>query len=271
LLLLLPAILGGLWKARRFFTPAAGWFLAVLVAVPALACLYWSGSKGGWLLMLGLAAITFLRMPFNRRYKLILVGALLLLGGIGFAAKYAGFFQKGATSVVARFDYWRAALQVATTRPLFGSGPGTFAIEYQQLKRPEAEMSRLVHNDYLEQASESGWPGFLLYAAFVAGALAWTAPRRLLSLSSESSPVSAPAIPVPPSDTQPEADWPVFSVWLGVLAWAVQSLFEFDLYLPALAWPAFTLLGWLVGRNKGCSLPAEARPGSKPKSATHQR
>ena len=54
---------------------------------------------------------------------------------------------------------------------MVGTGPGTFAIPYQALKRPEAEMARLVHNDYLEQATDSGIPAFLLYSLFIASAL----------------------------------------------------------------------------------------------------
>jgi hypothetical protein len=46
-----------------------------------------------------------------------------------------------------------------------------------------------------------------------------------------------------------------FAVWLGVLGWALQGLLEFDLYIPALAWPALTLLGWLLGRTR--STPSE--------------
>jgi hypothetical protein len=37
-------------------------------------------------------------------------------------------------------------------------------IPYRQLKAPEAEMTRLAHNDYLQQGSDSGGPGMLLYA-----------------------------------------------------------------------------------------------------------
>jgi hypothetical protein len=40
------------------------------------------------------------------------------------------------------------------------------------------------------------------------------------------------------------------AVWLGVLGWSLQSLVEFGLYIPALAWPAFTFLGWLLGLRK---------------------
>ena len=36
-----------------------------VVAVLALACLFWSGSKGGWLLMLLLAVIAMLRLPIK--------------------------------------------------------------------------------------------------------------------------------------------------------------------------------------------------------------
>ena len=45
-----------------------------------------------------------------------------------------------------------------------------------------------------------------------------------------------------------------FALWLGMLGWALQGLLEFGLYLPALAWPAFTFMGLL--------LAASARPDS---------
>jgi hypothetical protein len=32
-----------------------------------------------------------------------------------------------------------------------------------------------------------------------------------------------------------------------LLGWSGQGLVEFGLYVPALAWPAFTLFGWLWG------------------------
>ncbi len=121
--------------------------------------------------------MALLRVPFSRRLKIALVTGVLLVGLAGFFWKYSAFFQKGATSVSARFDYWRAAAQTAKDKPVFGTGPGTFAIAYQKIKRPESEMSRLVHNDYLEQASDSGVVGFLAYALFIVGALAWSFPE----------------------------------------------------------------------------------------------
>jgi hypothetical protein len=239
LLLLLPVTLALVWQARERLTAPARGFLMTLVAAAGLACLYWSGSKGGWLLMLLLGLIAVLRLPLSRGFKTVLIAGVLMAGLAGFLWKYSGFFQKGATSVSARFDYWRAALQTAKEQPVFGTGPGTFAIAYAKIKRPESEMSRLVHNDYLEQVSDSGLAGLAAYALFIAGALAWSFKEGLRRL---------PRLVGPDPRPNPPNEWLRFAVWLGVLGWSLQSLFEFGLYIPALAWPAFAFLGWLLGK-----------------------
>ncbi|MEI6393909.1 MAG: O-antigen ligase family protein [Verrucomicrobiota bacterium] len=223
-LLLLPVMLATVWQARKLLTIPARGFLMGLVGVAGLAVLYWSGSKGGWLLMLLLGVIVLLRLPSGKQFKMVLVAGLVVAGSAGFFWTHSGFFRKGATSVSARFDYWRAAVQTAKDKPVFGTGPGTFFIPYQKIKRPESEMSRLVHNDYLEQASDSGIVGLLTYTLFIVGGLVWSFPRS-------------------------SSDWTAFAVWLGVLGWSIQSFVEFGLYIPALAWPAFAFLGWLLGKK----------------------
>jgi len=237
ILLLLPPIVAALGGARRLFSDGARWFLMAAITLAALACLYWSGSKGGWLLMLLLVLITLGRLPLTRRTRAGLLGALVVLGMAGFLWKHSGYVQKGATSVTARFDYWSAAARTAIAHPLFGTGPGAFSKSYARIKRPESEMTRLVHNDYLEQACDSGWPGFLCYSTFIVAALWRTRPRTW----------KATGEPAPTAHQQ--ADRLAFAVWLGLLGWSLQSLMEFGLYIPALAWPAFTLLGGLLGRS----------------------
>jgi len=37
------------------------------------------------------------------------------------------------------------------------------------------------------------------------------------------------------------------ALFAGVLAWFIQGFGEFSLYIPALAWTAFTLMGCLAG------------------------
>jgi len=224
ILLTLPVLLAVLWSLQRQFTVGARRFLIVVVALPALACLFWSGSKGGWLLMLVIGFVGALFLPIKRQVKLTLVSVVLIAGLTGFALKYAGFFKRGATSVVARFDYWRVAVRIVDEKPIFGTGPGTFAIPYERLKKPESEMARLTHNDYLQQASDSGVVGFLAYTAFVAWAMIWAYRHGGLRIN----PVR-------------------LAVWLGLLGWALQSTMEFGLYIPAIAWPAFCFMGWLLG------------------------
>jgi len=100
--------------------------------------------------------ITLYQIPLRRLIKFSLIGAVLVCGLTGFLVKHSAYFERGATSVGARFDYWRAAVQTFKTHPIFGSGPGTFSVSYKQRKAPESEMALLAHNDYLEQASDSG-------------------------------------------------------------------------------------------------------------------
>ncbi len=239
ILLLLPPSLAFLYSLRRQFTQGARGLLLAILGTGALACLYWSRSKGGWLLLLVLAVVAALFLPWKRRLKILLIAAVLILGLAGFFWRYSTFFQKGATSVGARFDYWRAAIQTARSNPLFGSGPGTFGLAYERIKHPEAEMSRLAHNDYLEQASDSGVVGLLSYAGFILGGLVWSF-SSIFPLQTKPNNEQA-------THSEHTDRWLAFAVWLGLLGWVLQSLFEFGLYIPALAWPAFTFLGWSAG------------------------
>ena len=219
ILLLLPVSLALLLGQGRWLVPR--YAIALGLAAVGLACLYWSGSKAGWLIALVLLGAWFLHLPLSGKLKLGLAGAAMVLGLTGFAVKYADYFDRGATSVGARFGYWGAAVQSATEKPLLGTGPGTFQLAYKRHRTPNAEPTRLTHNDYLQQASDSGWPGFVLYAAFIGGA-GWVLARRRLD------------------------DPLLIAVRLGLLAWLLQGFVEFGLYIPALAWPAWLMLGWLL-------------------------
>ena len=219
ILLLLPVSLALLlgqapWGPLRFV-------LALGLAGVGLGCLYWSGSKAGWLIALVLLGAWLLHFPFSTKLKIGLASAAMVIGLTGFAVKYADYFDKGATSVGARFGYWSAAVKTAAEEPFLGSGPGTFQVAYKRHRPPEAEPTRLTHNDYLQQANDSGVPGFLMYLAFFGGAT-WVLARRRMA-----EPVHV-------------------AMRLGLLAWVLQGVVEFGLYIPALAWPAWLMLGWLL-------------------------
>ncbi len=195
--------------------------MAVLLGAGGL---FWSGSKLGWLLAMGIGGLYLLRLNWPARLKMAAIVAVTVIGLAIFAVRFHHYFAAGATSVGARFDYWRAAIQTTVDKPVFGTGPGTFQRPYARLKSPDAEMARLAHNDYLEQFSDSGICGGTLYLGWIFVALA-TIGRQVWGSKDKFS----------------------FAIFAGLLAWFIQGFAEFSLYIPALAWTAFTLLGGEVG------------------------
>ena len=83
MLLFLPVILEVMWQARKKFTVAARLFLVGAVGTGGLGCLYWSGSKGGWLLMLVLGLMWVL---------LIVAETISAQSGIGYMTMNAREF-----------------------------------------------------------------------------------------------------------------------------------------------------------------------------------
>jgi hypothetical protein len=221
---ILPLSLVTAWRISRNLPRLARGVTVGLLGYAGLACLFWTGSKAAWLIGLVLGMLLLLRVRLSRSTTLFLVVLVLVFGTGGFLVKFSKYFQKGATSVVARFDYWQAAWQTARANPWLGTGPGTFSIPYQRIKKPESEMARLCHNDYLEQATDSGFVGFFLYFTFVFGVLVYLY-RQL----------------------DENCDWLHYAIWLGLAGWALQEFVEFGLYIPAIAWPCFILMGYLMG------------------------
>jgi len=227
-LLLLPAALAVIWQITRKLRPLVCFAAMGLTVFLGVAGLFWSGSKSGWLIALGIGVLSLLRLNWSFKLKWAVVIVILVGGLTVFGLRFQKYFAKGATSVTARLDYWQAATRTALDHPALGTGPGTFQRPYAQLKRPESEMARLVHNDYLEQFSDSGFIGGLAYIAWV-GVLLWSLCRL----------------------TWKTPDWVEFAIFVGLLAWFFQGLIEFSLFIPALAWTAFTLAGCLLASTRG--------------------
>ncbi|HEY1663819.1 MAG TPA: O-antigen ligase family protein [Verrucomicrobiae bacterium] len=222
-LLLFPAALTLAFGAK-LLRPAVRALVIALAILLGSAGLFFSGSKFGWLLAMGVGGLYLLRLDWPMKMKLMAISAVLVLGLGIFAVRFHHYFANGATSVGARFDYWHAAVQTTAGQPLFGTGPGTFQRPYARLKSPDAEMARLTHNDYLEQFSDSGVCGGIIYAAWIFLALIGLGRR----IRNSPDPIA-------------------FAIFAGLLAWFIQGFGEFSLYIPALAWTAFMFLGLMLG------------------------
>ncbi|HEU6447141.1 MAG TPA: O-antigen ligase family protein [Verrucomicrobiae bacterium] len=239
ILLLFPLSLTLAFSGTKNLRPIVRACAIALTLFLGVAAFYFTGSKSGWLIAMAMGGVYLLRLRWPAKWKIAAVTAIAVLGLGVFALRFHHYFAKGATSVEARFDYWRAAVQTAASEPLFGTGPGTFQHPYARLKSPASEMTRLTHNDFLEQFSDSGIPGGLFYTGWIFIAFVFIG-RRLWK--SQNQIISA--------------------ISLGLFGWFVQGLVEFELYVPTLAWIAFTLLGYTIvlAANNGST---EFRPPTK--------
>jgi hypothetical protein len=218
-LLLLPVALTLAFGTRKL-RPAIRAIVITLTCVLGGAGFFWTGSKLGWLIAMAMGGLYLFRLNWPTGLKFAALAFIVILGLGIFAVRFHNYFAAGATSAGARLDYWHAAIQTTAKNPIVGTGPGTFQRPYAQIKSPDAEMARLAHNDYLEQFSDSGIPGGIFYGAWIVLALV-TVGKRVWKGGNQT----------------------IFAIFIGLLGWFIQGVGEFSLYIPALAWTAFTLLG----------------------------
>ncbi len=225
-LLLFPVSLILAYDRTRRLRPIIRALVIALTLFLGGAGFFWTESKLAWLIAMAVGGAYLFQLKWPVRFKWMALTAVLLIGLGIFAVRFHTYFAGGATSAGARLDYWRAAAQTTVTHPLFGTGPGTFQRPYAGLRSPESEMARLTHNDYLEQFSDSGIAGGVLYAVWIWLALTFCG-RKVWNMGSSLN----------------------FAIFIGLLGWFLQGIGEFSLYVPALAWTAFTLLGCLLARS----------------------
>jgi len=188
LCLLLPFLVGGnLQPRRRNFT-------CVLLALIFWA-LWLTRSKGGLvaaaagLWFFGVQHVSENNPPLRRRlYALTAAGVVLLL-----LLLVLGFLTliPMPESLVERFGYWRAALNMFIDHPATGVGLGGFADHFPFYKIPLGKETREAHNDYLHMLAELGPLGPVFYMAL------WTVILR----ASSRVRLNAPAPTAAPAET----------------------------------------------------------------------
>lgn len=206
---------------------------------PALFILYFSlaltGSRGASLgLLMGLVLIAVLAYRRIPRSRLIIFFAIVLLAFItanfllkGEVAARFGTLANLSNADAGRFLIWERAWQMLMDAPWWGVGLGTYWLHWPPYRDPlDSSAGFYVHNDYLQIWIETGLLGLLLLLAIYVAALI-TFVRLLRYRKMDPSGVLESA-----------------GLFGGLLAVAVHTFFDFDLYIH----PIQLLLGLVLVR-----------------------
>lgn len=99
----------------------------------------------------------------SRRLEIAMASSFIVLS-LGLAAAFVRFHALGSLGV--RQAYWRVAWAEAVHHPLFGSGPGSFAVASRAQGGGATALN--AHNLYLETLAETGLIGLLFLVGFLA-------------------------------------------------------------------------------------------------------
>lgn len=181
-----------------------------------------TGSRGATLgLLTGLAVVigvAYRRVPRQRLalFVVIVLTAYLLANILqnGEVGARLGTLAKLGSADAGRFLIWERAWQMLMDAPWWGVGLGTYWLHWPPYRNPlDSSGGFYVHNDYLQIWIETGLPGLLLLLAVYAAVLITF--LRLLRYRK-----------MDPAVTLESA-----GLFGGLLAIAVHTFFDFDLYI----------------------------------------
>lgn len=204
-------------------------------------------SRGGWIAT-GLTLLTlFTVLLFNRTYRLPALVILVALIGAALVFLPRSYFFKArfreitknekVTESNIRFELWRPALQMWSTNPWWGVGPGHYDHRFRAWRPvPQQRQPDHAHNDYVEALADWGIAGAALIAAAVTllGAGVF---KTWKSVGGTQSDLSGRG-----GSTKFAL---VLGAALGLLAILFHSTVDFNLHIPANAILAVTLMAVL--------------------------
>jgi O-antigen ligase len=195
-----------------------------------------TGSRGGFVALLGMTLISFIRASLGTRLilitvALVLIPCMLILMPSSIKVRYATLIGSGeeldpgemqaefaVSSQENRLFLLQKSLLFTARRPIFGGGAGTFTVmvmhEFQALNIVGAH--RESHNTYTQISSELGIPALLFFATAVIGNFK----RLSRAIRSQIS------------------DWPLgTAILVSLIGWSISALFNsiaYDGYAPLL-------------------------------------
>ncbi|MCH8878661.1 MAG: O-antigen ligase family protein [Planctomycetes bacterium] len=147
-------------------------FFALLAAAFAINTIILTRTRNAVPGMIVLVIVGLIRLPRGLRIK-CLVGMLI---GLACAAQLTdkGWWARMATlknpnqdaSIVRRYDYWQAAVEMAADYP-WGIGIGQFR-NFVPIYVEDLDVGRSAHSTYFQCLAELGYPGLFLYLLVIA-------------------------------------------------------------------------------------------------------
>jgi len=156
-----------------------------------------SGSRGGFLTLIAMIAVIFWKSSGGQRLAIVAVcvaGTVLAVsifpqvlwnrfetiyagappanvGGFGDDSSETVAVAESSTN--ARWYILKRSVEFTLQNPLFGLGPGNFAIKEADLAHGEGRRGSWIgtHNSYTQASSEGGIPAFLFFAATLFSAM----------------------------------------------------------------------------------------------------
>jgi O-antigen ligase len=190
-----------------FFKALRDWKWWFLTGVFALA-LWTTNSKAGYLTALIVCGIVAARYAFEMGHEALLAALLpLAVGALAVLLIYTPLWETVVASFDSRLPIWIRSAELLSVRPFFGLGLGSFYYYYAQVRTEFYTMGWHTHNDLMQIAIEMGIPALVVFLSLAASVLIRTNKSNFL-----------PAC-----------------VLLAVL---VQSMSEFQFYIPAVSFIA---------------------------------
>ncbi len=144
------------------------WHKLLLLALIAGSVVYYFFQNrlwlSGWLPMfVGIAVVTFIK---SRRLFLVLMAVAFILGLDRLDDLYQSIVVANVDEGgLERLDIWAVSLEHVARHPLFGMGPGGYAVYYMTYNPTTA---RSTHNNYFDVLAQNGVVGFIAFLVMMA-------------------------------------------------------------------------------------------------------
>lgn len=165
-----------------------------------------------------LAGYLFLCIPLALRRRRILALLIMLYALSLTFYRGSGSVDKIMNTAMFRWQNWTGGFRMIKNYPIFGVGTYNFSVFYPIYKLDIAEEVQNAHNNFLQVWAEQGIVGFLAFCAI--WIIAIRKGMRMWGLS------------------------------LGLIAFIIHNLIDFDWYVPGLTIIAWVFIGILVWKSQ---------------------